>query len=154
MKHFLSVSIRIISREDDSVEQLQSLIRCLLPNIKPELYSIQSDPFIDQFEHKRYFITFHTTNQKLVGVFTQTLFSNLSTDTLAVLASQVPSRVDEECFFYIRLDLSSLLANSFILTDAGDCFHITLSVASYPKKQIVAQQTVQTFLNTLLRKTH
>jgi RNA binding exosome subunit len=67
------------------------------------------------------------------------LMNSLSDFDRGSLFRQVESRLDEELFFFIRIDKEKLIkANEFILTDEGNCYHIKLGVAAYPRKREIA----------------
>lgn len=52
-------------------------------------------------------------------------------------------RLDEECNFFIRLDKEKLMNGECWITDSGDCYHIKISVAAFPKKKERAKQVVE-----------
>ncbi|NOZ81142.1 MAG: hypothetical protein GXP63_05715 [DPANN group archaeon] len=43
------------------------------------------------------------------------------------------SRLDGTLHFYLRLDKKELEDGNYVLTDSGDCYHIRMSIAAYPK---------------------
>ena len=53
------------------------------------------------------------------------------------------NRLDDDCNFFIRLDKQKLLNNEFWITDSGDCYHIRISVAAFPKKKERAREVVE-----------
>jgi len=53
------------------------------------------------------------------------------------------NRVDEDCLFYMRLDKKKLIDGEHVLTDSGDCFHIKMSVAAFPKHRSEALAVVK-----------
>lgn len=56
-----------------------------------------------------------------------------------ILTKQKESRLDEEQKFYIRFDKAKLIENNeYIITDSGNCFHMTLSIAAFPAKRETA----------------
>lgn len=79
----------------------------------------------------------HTNN------FLEFLNSKLTNEQKMLLSSQKESRLDEELFFFIRFDKTELIENNkFFITDSGNCFHIKMSIASFPRKRAVALQVV------------
>jgi RNA binding exosome subunit len=156
MHYYLNAQFRLISLADDDLPALEALFWKYIPmdeeTKKKEKVKVVSDPFIDSYHQKRYLITMSLDKQKHVTAFVKNLFSSFSKDQLMTLDKQAETRVDDECHFYIRLDKEPLLKNELVITDSGDCFHITLTVASYPHKQSVAIQTVKKYLNELITK--
>lgn len=53
------------------------------------------------------------------------------------------NRLDDECNLFIRLDKNKLLNNEYWITDSGDCYHIRISIAAFPKKKEKARQVVE-----------
>lgn len=75
--------------------------------------------------------------------FLNNLLNLLRSSQKSVLLSQIESRLDDELFFYIRFDKSAWVDGKLWLTDSGDCFHIKLSVAAFPKKREVALKMLE-----------
>lgn len=143
MAHTITLSVFIRPGEDEeSVRQaLISLVPLELEKEKVNLrrtvakanISGQSDIVIyeivlEKERHTRQFIDF--------------LKSRLSAGQKRELASQ-ENRVDDECCFYMRLDKQKLLSGEYGLTDGGDCFHVRMSIAAYPKKREEALAVVR-----------
>ena len=63
------------------------------------------------------------------------LLKRLNTDQKELLSRQLESRLDEEQNFYIRLGKKELLRDDYYITETGDCFHIKMTVAAFPKKR-------------------
>lgn len=54
---------------------------------------------------------------------------------------QQDNRLDAELFFYLRFDKEYL--PRLVLTDSGDCVHVKLSIAAFPKKEGPARKIVE-----------
>jgi RNA binding exosome subunit len=52
-------------------------------------------------------------------------------------------RLDECLNFFIRLDKESLLNGQYQVTDCGQCIHIRISIAAFPRKREVALEVVK-----------
>lgn len=65
------------------------------------------------------------------------LKTKLTQEDLDKLRNQ-DNRIDEECTFFLRLDKKKALEQIYELTDGGECFHIKMSIAAFPKKREVA----------------
>lgn len=85
--------------------------------------------------------------QRLVRLFFNNFISLLSDDDLKAIVDQKESRLDEDGFFYMRLDKKAWLQGRAKLTDSGDCFHFTFEIAAYPKKRDVMLATVGKIFN-------
>lgn len=75
--------------------------------------------------------------------FIKTLKELLGKEQCKTLLEQRWSRLDEELYYYIRLDKESILNDKYVLTDGGDCIHIRLHIAAYPKKTDSALKVVE-----------
>jgi RNA binding exosome subunit len=79
------------------------------------------------------------------------ILSALTSDQIALLQSQKESRLDEEFNFFIRLGKEELLRKELLITDSGDCFHIRIVIAAYPKKKesaiVVLDKLFDKYLN-------
>jgi RNA-binding protein len=64
-------------------------------------------------------------------------------DQCKTLREQRWSRLDEELFFYIRLNKEAALKDIFELTDSGDCVHIKMHIAAFPKNRDSALKVVE-----------
>ena len=53
------------------------------------------------------------------------------------------NRLDDNLDFFIRLDKQCLANNSYNITDCGDCFHIRISIAAFPRKREAALEVVK-----------
>ena len=78
----------------------------------------------------------HTKN------FLEFLKKNLNEQQRSALVEQ-KNRLDDECNFFIRLDKKKLLAGEFWIIDSGDCYHIKINVAAFPKKRERAEEVVR-----------
>ncbi len=71
--------------------------------------------------------------------FLQFLLDTLSDEQKNLLVSQAESRLDTEFDFFIRIDKDVWVQErKILLTDSGHCFHIKMSLATFPKKRETA----------------
>ncbi|MFA6073316.1 MAG: RNA-binding domain-containing protein [Candidatus Woesearchaeota archaeon] len=52
------------------------------------------------------------------------------------------NRLDDNMNFFIRFDKMALIAGKYILTDSGNCFHITMNIETHPRRRDVALKIV------------
>ncbi|MFX1340959.1 MAG: hypothetical protein ACFFDK_20280, partial [Promethearchaeota archaeon] len=58
-------------------------------------------------------------------------------------------RLDDECNLYIRLSKPDLIhRDKFSLTTDGKCLHITINIATYPKRRESALQEIKNYLQS------
>ncbi len=82
------------------------------------------------------------TSQKHVKQFLNHLLSLLSPSDKKLLRRQKASRIDNGLHFFIRLDKSHLLRDDVLVTDGGSCFHVSIALAAFPRKQEAAERVV------------
>ena len=80
----------------------------------------------------------------LIRQFLNNLLSNLGEVQKGQLIQQAESRLDNEMNFFIRFDKDSWINDrKLYLTDSGKCFHLKMSIASFPKKREVSLKVVK-----------
>ncbi|MFH0870156.1 MAG: RNA-binding domain-containing protein [archaeon] len=80
--------------------------------------------------------------ERHTNAFLESLREKLGGQQRAMLVAQ-ENRLDDELFFYLRLDKQRLHQGEYLLTDGGECYHIRLSIAAFPKKKEVALEAVR-----------
>ncbi|MFT4311616.1 MAG: RNA-binding domain-containing protein [Candidatus Woesearchaeota archaeon] len=141
---FLYIQFRIISFPGDSVDQLRALLQSLVPlDFKKEQLQIEEQVFTDQFDNKRFILTLSLQKTRHIRACANELFPSQVRNSIL---ETLDSRIDEGCHLYIRYKKDALLETRFLLTDGGNCVHLTFAVASYPKKRDIACQAVEKYL--------
>ncbi|HIH31623.1 TPA: hypothetical protein HA235_02850 [Candidatus Woesearchaeota archaeon] len=67
--------------------------------------------------------------------FISNLMKSLTIEQKQYLISDKHERLDEELGFYLRLDKKALLEGKYLITDSGECFHIKMTIAAFPKNR-------------------
>lgn len=80
--------------------------------------------------------------ERLTNKFLEFLKSKFNDQQKESILKQ-ENRLDEECNLFIRLDKAKLLSGEYWITDKGDCYHIRISIAAYPKKREKAKEVVE-----------
>jgi len=76
------------------------------------------------------------------NIFIKNLCQRLNNDQKELLLRQSESRLDENLDFFIRLGKQELLRNDIYITDSGDCFHIKIGIAAFPKNKQSALKVI------------
>lgn len=79
---------------------------------------------------------------KHTNLFLKNLKEKLDNQQRIMLIRQ-EDRLDERLNFFLRLDKQSLLQGEYQVTDCGECFHIRISIAAFPRKREVALDIVK-----------
>lgn len=80
--------------------------------------------------------------ERHTNAFLEFLKSKFNEQQKSVILSQ-ENRLDDDCNLFIRLDKAKLLKNEFWIIDTGDCFHIRICIAAFPKKKEKAKEIVE-----------
>ena len=142
MKLAHQIKIKVFSyeknNEDDKVI-LDKFLRLFPFNLKDEKIILNKINAAG-FEERRITI-FEVTleKEKYTNQFLDNLAKNLDEGQKKLILAQLESRLDNNLDFFLRLDKSEYMKNNkFALTDSGNCFHIMVSVAAFPKKREIA----------------
>ncbi len=78
----------------------------------------------------------------------ENLAKALSAEQKELLVRQAESRLDKDLYFYIRLDKSKLIeTGKYWITDDGNCYHIKIALAAFPRKRDVAVELLTSLLS-------
>jgi RNA binding exosome subunit len=80
------------------------------------------------------------------------LFRSLSRDDLSKLLETLDRRLDEESFFFLRLDKQEAFLGKFIMTEGEDVIAVRGKVKSYPQTRENAMETMRKFLESELER--
>ena len=86
------------------------------------------------------------------NAFLSKLSSALNSEQKSLLLIQEESRLDENLDFFIRLGLNELLRNEYYITESGDCFHIKMVIAAFPKTRKSAIKVIEKIFGEQLQQ--
>jgi RNA binding exosome subunit len=89
----------------------------------------------------------HLDKIRLLRLFLGRFVGLLSQQDRQFIIAQKESRLDEDGFFYVRIDKKSWLNGKAVLTDSGDCFHFSFEIAAFPKNREVMLGSVAKIFN-------
>ncbi len=156
MKNFHNVYIRTMVKEyeGDRLEEGRQLIEQLCPfDLKEQKLVIAQDT---NLRHDNitpiYILSLKIEKQKLVESFLDALLEKLGKAAVQDILAHL--YVDEQCFFYVRLDKNELKEGKYVLTTSGDCMHIRILIASYPVNAIKGAGIAKDYLEQKLASMH
>lgn len=80
--------------------------------------------------------------------FIENLNSRLNEEQKALIRLQADSRLDERLNFFLRFDKEKLVNEDKLwLTDSGNCFHIRINIAAFPRSREGALKIVGGIFN-------
>ncbi len=84
------------------------------------------------------------TKEKHTNDFLNNLVKNIDDEDKKTILSQLESRLDSNFNFFLRFDKNEYIKNNKLkLTESGNCFHIEMSIAAFPKKRENGLNTVK-----------
>jgi RNA-binding protein len=128
----------------DIIQKTKNIFNKLLPlDFEKEKLSV-TEEMVESFENRKIRIfRLDMTKESHTKTFIKTLKSLLGENQCKTLLGQKWSRLDDELFFYIRLDKEAMLKDVAELTDSGDCVHIKMHIAAFPKNRDAALKVIQ-----------
>ncbi|MFC1800571.1 RNA-binding domain-containing protein [Nanoarchaeota archaeon] len=141
MKVAHNVKVNVFCHEgEDDCAILGKLLELFPFEIKKQLKKTRTtshdDRHIDIFEVE-------LIKDKEINAFFEFLVSKLSSEQKELLIKQINTRLDAELNFFLRLDKSKLLGGEYVITDSGNCFHVKILLAAYPKKREAGVELVK-----------
>ena len=89
------------------------------------------------------------TKEKHISKFLENLMENIDEEQKKLILEQLESRLDDDIDFFLRFDKDEYSKNDkLILTDSGNCFHIEISVAAFPKKREIGLRIIKEIFGT------
>lgn len=136
MKLAHKIEITVFSKPGEDEELIRRKLLSLLPfdagKEKIEIKETKASGF-NQKDIKIFEI--ELSKDRHINEFLKNLSDKLSAGQKELLLRQISSRLDSQLRFFIRLDKDRLLKNNDVLiTDSGNCFHITISIAAFPAR--------------------
>lgn len=136
--------IRVFVREDENEEMTRQKLISLLPfNLEAEKIKIQRTITLGFNEKKIIILEVELKKDKHINKFIDNLQQKLSSEQKTLLALQAESRLDEGFNFFIRLDKEKLLEGKYWITDSGNCFHVKINVACFPRNRENALKLIE-----------
>lgn len=149
MKYCHTITVNVFVKPEDMVEypeikeNAKNTIISLLPldweKEKIELHEIKAEGFEGR-NILIYELKIH--KEKETNAFLKNLLSHLTKEQKEFLKYEKESRLDENDDFFIRLDRNKLLEGRYEITTSGDCFHIKMNIAAFPKKRENAMKVI------------
>jgi RNA binding exosome subunit len=137
------IKVTVFAKPEDDCEQIGKAFQSLFPfdfaDEKVDLKKIKTQGF-----NEREIIIYEIDLDKdrHINAFLKELNSKLSQEQKDLLIRQ-DNRLDEHLNFFIRLDKPKLLTGEYWITDSGDCFHIKMNVASFPRNREQAKNVLR-----------
>jgi len=141
MKLAHAVNLRVFVKPEDDYEKDKEAFLSLIPfSLEDEKVSLQETKAEGFNERQIRILELQLDKQRHVKAFLEKLQGELSGAQKQQLLEQ-DDRLDDNCDFYLRFRKQDL--PKLVLTDKGDCVHVRLSIAAFPKKRENASEAVK-----------
>ena len=145
MKIANSIKINVFVKEQEDENQIKNTLLTLFPfNLEEEKIEINQNQAIGFNEKKIKIFEILLTKDKHISAFLENLIKKLSKETKNLILKQSESRTDDECNFFLRFSKEKLVKEKELwLSDQGNCFHIKINIAAFPKKREKALKIIR-----------
>lgn len=158
MKYCHTITVNVFVKPEDILdnpkikENSKNAIISLLP-LDWDIEQIEmQETKVEGFEGRQiliYELKLH--KEKETNAFLKNVLSKLSTEQKSILKTEKELRLDENDDFFIRLDKKKLIDGIYELTTSGDCFHIRMNIAAFPKNRKVAMKVIDEIFEKLYK---
>ena len=148
MKVANSIKVNVFCHVNENSDEIFKGVESLFP-FSLEENKIKIEKITAEGVHHNKIEIFEAAVEKesLVKLFIENLLENLGKNQVEVLRKQKASRLDGESNFFIRIEKKYwILEKKMNLTDSGNCYHIKINIAAYPKKRENAMKVVEKIL--------
>ena len=145
MKFFHSMTFRIFVYFDDDYFEIKESLSNLLKTVQEPKKIVIEEQTAKGFDDNK-IVILKTTLTKSVQI--NELVKKITKETN--LKTELENRLSDDLNIYLRLKKDEFTNNEFKLTDSGDCVHITISVAAYPKTIESAKNSIKEFVESKL----
>ena len=145
MKIAHSITISVFCKPEDNKEEVEKALLSLFPfHLENEKIAITKQTAESFNERKITIIEVQLKKGAHINSFIDSLKERFSEEQRDLLTRQLESRLDGEFNFFMRLDKTRLMNDkTCYITDSGDCFHIKISIAAFPKTRESAAAVVK-----------
>ncbi|MEK6950024.1 MAG: RNA-binding domain-containing protein [Nanoarchaeota archaeon] len=142
MKIAHQIKITVFSYEKDNEDEnlaLEKLLQLIPFNIKDKKKAFHKTETQGFNEKKIIIFEIFLEKEKHTNKFLENLTGNLDAHQKNIILGQLESRLDDNLSFFLRFDKEEHIKNSrLVLTDSGNCFHIEIAIAAFPRRKKVA----------------
>lgn len=128
MKYAHNVIVSVFEYEENGTELIEKALKLLFPFNIDKFITIKK---VDGFNEKK--ILIYEVKIENNGLINKVL-DNLKTK-ITDITKIIPERIDDDLNFFIRLDKNKLCEDIYQITESGNCFHIKIKIAAFPKNR-------------------
>ncbi|MBU1199492.1 MAG: hypothetical protein KKF46_02440 [Nanoarchaeota archaeon] len=143
MKLANNIKVSVFVKPEDDEDKMKKKFISLFPfDLEKEKIVLQQSKATGFNQRKVIILEVDLEKERHTRSFLESFVSKLNDQQKTMLVSQ-DNRIDDECNFFLRLDKQKLLDDEFWITDSGECFHVKINIAAFPKKKEKAKDVVK-----------
>jgi len=143
MKLANNIKVCVFVKPEDDEDKMKKKFISLFPfDLEKEKIVLQQSKATGFNQRKVIILEVDLEKERHTRSFLESFVSKLNDQQKTMLVSQ-DNRIDDECNFFLRLDKQKLLDDEFWITDSGECFHVKINIAAFPKKKEKAKDVVK-----------
>jgi len=150
MKLAHSIRLSVFIKPEDIAQDLEiekkvmNCLKSLLPfDLEAEKIKIEKEVVVGFNNRNISILKLELVKESHTSMFIKNLLTKLNHDQRSLLLRQAESRLDENLDFFIRLGKDELLRGNYYITETGECFHIRIGIAAFPKKREAALEIIE-----------
>ena len=149
MRWVHTITLEVFAKEDEDIAKIENSLRAFIPfDMEKEKITIDVEKAVSVQEKIIKILTIVLKKESHTNTFLRFLLDKLTDAQKKLLKEQAESRLDPHLHFFVRFDKSSWMANKTLkIIEGGDCFHLKLALASYPKKKETALPLIEKLLS-------
>ena len=139
-----NIHITVFCKPEDDVGLITEKLLFLVPfDLKKEKIKFKKRTAVGFNNRKIIILEVYLKKESHTNLFLTDLVKKLTYEQKLLIKKQAESRLDHELNFFLRIDKSRLInENKLWLTDKGDCYHIKIKIAAFPKKKEIALKII------------
>jgi len=143
MKVANSIKIKVFIKEGEDEEKVKQSLLSLIPfNIEESQISKKVATAFNESKITIYEVLLE--KDKHIKDFLDNLIAKLDDEIKERILQQAESRLDKEGNFFLRFKKDKYMnENELYLTDQGNCFHIKINIAAFPKKREIELEIIR-----------
>lgn len=129
------IELRVFSYEGEDENKIIEKLKSLVPfDLQNEKVSISQKTATGFNEKTIRIFGIRLEKERHTNKFIENLASKLTSEQKELLVRQAETRLDTEFNFFVRFDKTRLLKKDELwLTDSGNCYHIKINIACFPR---------------------
>jgi len=128
-----NVEIKVFVKEVEDFEEIENtLLKLVSLDLEREKIELKQENLSGLNETQIKIFTIKLEKERHINQFVSHLVNTLTNEQLGMLIRQKESRLDDELYFFLRLEKTPLLEGKYYITDGGECFHIKMKIAAFP----------------------